>query len=300
MDFGKLTEITHINFELPEQSPANKQVLSMQSGKALSVYVGCPLWSQKEWIGKLYPSNAQTKDFLRLYAEQFNTIELNTTHYRVPDTATIEKWYTQTPEGFKFSPKFPQPISHDKKLQGTLPLVQEFCRAISSLKERLGVSFLQLPPFFELSSLPILEAFLTEFPAEIPLAIEFRHASWFKGNSFEKAALVLEKYHISTVITDVAGRRDVLHQRLTTDALLVRFVGNGLHPTDYTRIDEWIRQIGSWIEMGLKTLYFFIHEPTNILDPDLAAYFIQKINTECQLSLKIPYIRQQDIQIKLF
>ncbi|KOY84903.1 hypothetical protein AD998_00925 [bacterium 336/3] len=300
MDFGKLKDISHIDFSLPTESSENKRVLAQKYDKTLEVYVGCPIWATKEWVGKIYPSNAQSKDYLKYYAEQFNSIELNTTHYRVPDKETIEKWKEDVTEGFKFSPKFPQPISHEKKLQGVGLMVKEFCDAIAGLKEHLGVSFLQLPPFFEFKDLHILESFLNSFPKEIPLSIEFRHASWFKNDAFEKTAQILEKHHISTVITDVAGRRDVLHQRITTDTLLIRFVGNTLHPTDYTRIDTWVEQLKNWFEQGLKTLYFFVHEPDNVLAPDLSVYFIQKLNNVCKLQLKIPQIKQKDIQIKLF
>jgi len=300
MDFGKLKEIDSVDFSLPQESLENKRVLSQNSDKTVEIYVGCPIWTTKEWVGKIYPSNAQSKDYLKYYAEQFNTIELNTTHYRVPDEETIKKWKEEVTNGFKYSPKFPQPISHEKKLQGTDNLVKEFCDAIAGLEEHLGTSFLQLPPFFEFKDLYILEKFLGSFPKEIPLAIEFRHASWFKDQNFEKTAQVLEKYHTSTVITDVAGRRDVLHQRITTDTQLIRFVGNTLHTTDYTRIDAWIEQLKSWLEQGLKTLYFFVHEPDNVLAPDLSAYFIQKLNNVCKLQLKIPQIKQKDIQIKLF
>jgi uncharacterized protein YecE (DUF72 family) len=300
MDFGKLKDISNVDFSLPTESSENQRVLSKKNDKKLEVYVGCPIWATKEWVGKIYPSNAQSKDYLKHYARQFNTIELNTTHYRVPDEETIRKWKEDVTEDFKFSPKFPQPISHEKKLQGVGLLVKEFCDAISGLQKNLGVSFLQLPPFFEQKDLYILENFLKDFPKEISLAVEFRHASWFKNGCFEKAAQVLEKYQVSTVITDVAGRRDVLHQRITTDTLLIRFVGNALHPTDYTRIDAWVEQLKKWFEQGLKTLYFFVHEPDNVLAPDLSAYFIQKLNNVCKLQLKIPQIKQKNIQIRLF
>ena len=65
-----------------------------------------------------------------------------------------------------------------------------------------------------------------------------------------------------------------LHMRLTTPIAMVRFVGNGLHPTDYTRIDEWVERIVSWQKMGLREVYFFTHEPDNLLAPDIAKVFV--------------------------
>ncbi|WP_448528836.1 DUF72 domain-containing protein [Raineya sp.] len=300
MDFGKLKDISHVDFRLPPSRQANEKVLRNYPTNHLQVWAGLPVWSQKEWVGKIYPPKAQSKDFLKYYAEQFNGIELNTTHYRIPDKATIEQWKNQVSGNFRFSPKFPQPISHEKMLQNCQDLVIEFCKAISELGENLGLSFLQLPPYFELKHLPILESFLAQFPTNIPLAVEFRHASWFKGENFEKAAEILEKYNKSTVITDVAGRRDVLHQRITNSALMVRFVGNGLHPTDYSRLDEWIWQISQWQKQGLQSLYFFLHEPDNILAPEIALYFIEKLNLTCRTNLPLPKFFDKNIQMKLF
>ncbi len=300
MDFGKLSDISQVDFSLPSESKENKRILPQSPSPKPEIFVGCPVWSQKEWIGKIYPQHAQSKDFLHYYAEQFNTIELNTTHYRIPDKETIEQWQKQVGSDFRFSPKFPQPISHEKMLLNSQALVKEFCEAIRGLEEKLGVSFLQLSPYFEVKHLGNLKIFLEQFPTDIPLAIEFRHASWFKENQFERAAQVLEKHQISTVITDVAGRRDVLHQRLTTRKVLVRFVGNALHATDYTRLDAWVEQIDAWLQQGLETLYFFLHEPDNVLAPDIALYFIEKIIAKTGISLKTPIIRKPAIQMKLF
>lgn len=300
MDFGKLSDISQVDFSLPAESEANKRILPQKPANKPEIYVGCPIWSQKEWIGKIYPPNAQSKDFLRYYAEQFNAIELNTTHYRIPDKETIELWKKQVGDDFRFSPKFPQPISHEKMLLNAQNLVNEFCEAIRGLGENLGMSFLQLPPYFETKHINNLNYFLEYFPKDISLAIEFRHASWFKNKHFEQAAKILEQHQISTVITDVAGRRDVLHQRLTTPNILVRFVGNALHPTDYKRIDTWIAQIDAWLQQGLESLYFFLHEPNNILAPDIALYFVEKLMTKTGISLKTPIIKKPTIQMKLF
>jgi uncharacterized protein YecE (DUF72 family) len=300
VDFGKLSDISRVDFSLPAESKENERVLPQKPAPEPQIYVGCPIWSQKEWIGKIYPQNAQSKDFLRYYAEQFNSIELNTTHYRIPDRETILQWKSQVGADFRFAPKFPQPIAHEKMLLNAEHLVNEFCEAIRPLGENLGLSFLQLPPYFELKHLPNLEIFLQNFPKDTPLAIEFRHASWFKGNNFEKVAKILETYKISTVITDVAGRRDVLHLRLTTPKVLVRFVGNALHPTDYTRIDAWVEQIYRWLQKGLENLYFFLHEPDNILAPDIALYFVEKLIAKTGIRLKVPIIRKPTIQMKLF
>jgi len=98
----------------------------------------------------------------------------------------------------------------------------------------------------------------------------------------------MQDLNISPVITDVAGRRDVLHQRLTTDTVLIRWVGNALHSTDYERIDAWVARLETWFDAGLQQVFFFPHEPDNLLAPDIAAYFIRKINEQIGLDIHVP------------
>lgn len=165
-----------------------------------------------------------------------------------------------------------------------------FCESIIAFEQHLGVSFLQLPPYFEPKHLDKLQHFLdflaTRCP--IPLAVEFRHPLWFKDDQLEKVARLLESYHVGTVITDVAGRRDVLHSRLTTPVCVIRFVGNSLHPSDYSRVDSWVERLSQWAGEGLQAVYFFAHEPDNVLAPDLAIYFIEKLNQALQTQHSLP------------
>ena len=81
-----------------------------------------------------------------------------------------------------------------------------------------------------------------------------------------------------TVITDVAGRRDVLHMQLTTPVLMLRFVGNGLHPTDYQRSDDWIARIADWWQRGLQAAYIFIHQPVMTQVPAFTGYWARGLN----------------------
>jgi uncharacterized protein YecE (DUF72 family) len=303
MDFGKLSDITSVDFAIPADAPQTKTVLQKNARKSAepAIYVGCPIWTNKDWLGKVYPSHAKEKDFLYHYSRQFNTIELNTTHYRIPDPETIERWKAAVTSGFTFSPKFPQIISHEKQLDEAEELTLEFCEAIRGLGENLGTSFLQLAPNFSPKYFPLLEKYVKFFPKDISLAIEFRHQDWFKSSPVaDKAFDLLEQYNISTVITDVAGRRDVLHQRLTTSIAMIRFVGNGLHPTDYTRVSEWVSRCLQWIGAGLQTFYFFVHEPDNKFSPELVAYFIQQLNEKGNFTLTPPRITPQPVQGSLF
>ncbi len=274
MKFGKLDSLAGVDFQLPADPPHNAAVLGATSpARPPALYIGPTGYNMKAWVGKWYPSGAKEKDFLRYYGQQFNTIEHNTTHYRIPDAATVARWREETPADFRFCPKIPQTISHAPDMglhDGQIPF---FADMIGGLGEKMGCCFLQLPPYFSQRELPLLHRFLQAFPTTLPLAVEARHESFFQNDGASTALFqTLTDYGASTVITDVAGRRDVGHMRLTNPRVLIRFVGNGLHPTDFTRIDAWAGRLQKWFDAGLQEAYFFTHEPDNVLAPDLTAY----------------------------
>ncbi|RDC65206.1 DUF72 domain-containing protein [Adhaeribacter pallidiroseus] len=283
MDFGKVTVLEAIDFSFPVEPLANQQVLARQKTSTYlkpQAYLGCPTWTNKSWLGTYYPVGLPAKDFLRYYSQQFNTIELNTTHYRIPDEATVSKWCAAVRPDFKFCPKWPQQISHEQELQGVESATTAFCTSLRAFKENLGMSFLQLPPSFGPDKLAVLENFLTQIPREIPLAVEVRHPDWFTGEqAFADLAALLEACAVSTVITDVAGRRDVLHLRLTTNTTFVRFNGYRHDAIDYARADAWLKQLVIWLEQGLQTVYFFVHYEDILHSPKVIRYMLDKLAT---------------------
>lgn len=304
MKFGKLPDVSDIDFTLPADAAITNPVLQQYAfeQKQWNFYIGATGWSMKEWVGTVYPAGTKQRDYLRHYARQFNTIELNTTHYRIPTFSTIEKWYNESTPDFKFCPKIPQTISHSRDLGLRGEQITLFCDAATGLQEKLGCCFLQLPPYFDADKLPALDAFLQRFPKEIPLAIEVRHESWFDHpENTEKLFATLTEHQTSTVLTDVAGRRDVLHMGLTTGTAMVRFVGNGLHPSDYTRLDEWVQRITQWFEQGLSEVYFFTHEPDNVQAPEIAAYLLKSLQKDKRMQTRGPKLNENSgQQISLF
>ncbi len=305
MKFGKLTNITNINFALPNDHEKTTALLNRlpKHHHLPKVFVGCTGWSEPSWLGRVYPIGTKTNQFLTHYGKQFNTIELNTTHYRIPTLSMIENWRKSVPKDFKFCPKLPQSISHRTDLGMSSDYITMFCASVYELRDNLGCCFMQMPPYFDITRLPMLVRFLKKWSKEIPLAIEVRHESWFYNtDNFNRLFDLLEEHQISTVITDVAGRRDVLHQRLTTDTVMIRFVGNELHSTDFERIDEWVKRLKDWFENGLKQVYFFPHEPDNLLAPELVDYLVTKINRKFETTVRGPKLitPQNGQQISLF
>lgn len=302
MDFGKLQDISNVDFTLPPDNLlTTKTLASSQKTSKPTLYIGPPIWANKDWIGKIYPSNAKDSNFLYYYTRQFNTIELNVTHYQIPTLETIQRWKEAATEGFKFCPKFPQIISHDRQLIGCEALTEQFCKAILGLNEHLGMTFLQLSPYFEPKKLKILENYLKSLPKNFPISVEFRHPNWFNDTkTWTKTCEMLAEMKVGTVISDVAGRRDVLHSTLTIPNLTLRFVGNELHPTDYTRVNEWNNHLINWLENGLESAYIFVHCGENKFAPELTKYWIDQLNLQTDLDLKPPEIRPQIIQGSLF
>jgi len=305
MKFGKLPDISAVDFSLPTDAPGTKESIATSAldNQSLHFYTGCTGWGMPEWVGKVYPKGTRAKDFLYHYSRQFNTIELNTTHYRIPDHQTIKRWYDLSAADFKFCPKIPQSISHSRSLGLGGEQIPAFCEAIQGLEEKLGCCFMQLPPYFGPDKLPQLATFVSAFPNHIPLAIEVRHEAWFNDPQQAQALFdLLAEHQMAIVLTDVAGRRDVLHMRLTNSTAMVRFVGNDLVPSDYTRIDDWVDRSLQWQKAGLQEIYFFTHEPDNIKAPELADYLATHLANKDAIKTRGPvfYPSNEGEQMSLF
>ena len=129
---------------------------------------------------------------------------------------------------------------------------------------------------------------IEDFPKGVPLGIEVRNNEWFSDSKVQdEFCQLLEKNDIANIIVDTAGRRDMLHMRLTNSVAFIRYVGAN-HPSDVQRLDDWIERIKKWRKEGLEKLYFFVHQNTELESPLLATYFIEKLNKELKLDLKVP------------
>ncbi len=172
-----------------------------------------------------------------------------------------------------FCPKIYKGISHSKMGLTDKALLREWLLFLNNLSDKAGPSFLQLPPYFDYSMKGILFRFLQNWSDEFPLSLEFRHPSWFaSGHILPALVEYLQSRGIGLVITDVAGRRDVLHSSISSKFVLIRFIGNELHPTDSLRIQNWSQKLETWKEMGLEKIFFFIHQPDDILLPEAAKF----------------------------
>jgi uncharacterized protein YecE (DUF72 family) len=304
MEFGRILpeELDKVNFKLPPDKPETTALLQSAKGKGKStIFVGCAKWGRKDWVGKIYPKGTKEGDFLAHYAKHFNCIELNATFYRMPTVSQTSGWKSKVGKDFKFCPKFTDQITHLKRLKDVKGLTDQFLAGISGFGENLGPVFLMPHPGMGPKTLETMEAFIQSLPTDIDLFVELRHEQWFADpQAFQSVFNMLEKNKAGSIITDASGRRDCVHMRLTTPEAFIRFVGNGLHPTDYTRIDDWVQRIKTWMEQGIEKVYFFMHQHEEIHSPELSKYLIQQLNKHCGTTIPEPVFVEQVEQNELF
>ncbi|MFD2599576.1 DUF72 domain-containing protein [Sphingobacterium corticis] len=286
MKFGSVNDPSSIDFSLPETPKETLNLLKkQQNNEPFEAYVGCAKWNKTDLKG-FYPRG--TKDELTYYATQFNSIELNATFYNSPSKDQVKTWKNKTGNDFKFFPKIPQSISHYSRLLNTKEKVTDFVDSTVLFEEKLGMGFLQLHDNYKPKDFDRLAEWLKDFPAGYPLAVEVRNESWFADQAVaEKFYTLLEETNKTNIIVDTAGRRDMLHMRLTTPIAFIRYVGANA-PSDYSRLEDWVKRIVEWKTAGLQKLYFFIHQNIEKESPLLATHFITLINKELGLNLKLP------------
>lgn len=287
MKFGKVDNPESVDFSLPDDHPGTRTLLEKQQEKPARprLFVGCAKWNKTD-LKNFYPRG--TKDELTYYSSQFNCIELNATFYRIFPKAQFEKWRDKTPDDFMFFPKVAQNVSHWGRLKDTENVVDQVVHAFEGLEEKIGRAFLQMHNNFAPKDFDRVVKFVEYWPKRIPLAMEFRHTDWYNDKTIaEELYQLLETHGISNVVTDTAGRRDLLHMRLTTPSVFVRYTGAN-HESDYTRLDDWVDRLEKWVDLGLKEIDFFVHQNMEKESPLLAAYFIEKMNKRLNLDLRIP------------
>ncbi len=292
MEFGRVpeTELNSIHFTLPKEPVFNNAVLSGKRRKDPKVYLGCAKWGRTEWVGKIYPLKTKEKDFLDHYVKHYNSIELNATHYKVYGATGIAKWAAKAMgKDFKFCPKMYQGVTHRGSLLNKDFITSEFLRGIVAFEEHLGPVFVQVSDAFTTKRKEELFTFLRSLPTDMQFFLEVRHPDWFGKEAMRNELFeFLRSINMGIVITDTSGRRDCAHMHLTVPKAFIRYVGNSLHPTDYTRVDEWINRMQYWIENGIEELYFFMHMHDEAFSPELTVYMVDKMNAACGLDLTKP------------
>lgn len=220
-------------------------------------------WHYDHWKGPFYPERLAKKDYLRFYSERFDTVEINSSFYRLPGETALENWRSSTPPGFVFSVKASRLITHNKKLKdpgSTLPL---FLERIRILGEKLGPVLFQLPPAWNLNAGRLRE-FLEALPKGLRCAFEFRNAGWFT----EEVYSILKGHNAAFCIYGLAGVESP--RVVTADFVYVRLHGpSGAYSGSYSDEDilDWAKETAKWLGGGLDVYFYF--------DNDEAGYAVK-------------------------
>jgi uncharacterized protein YecE (DUF72 family) len=267
----------------------------------MNLYIGCPIWSFKGWIGNFYPKGTKPADFLHEYGQRLTSVEGNTTFYAVPAQKTVETWAESLPETFRFCPKVPKVISHEGRLVDNIERAREFIKMMSPLGTRLGPMFLQLPPRYTPKLLADLQAFLAAWPREIRLAVEVRHLDWFESPEREALNRLLSEYNMARVVIDTRPIRSLdgdkilegsVYQTLlaararkpnvpilperTADFIFLRYIGHPQMEQNESFLEDWAGYVSSQLSAGADA-YVFCHSPENLTAPYLCRDFHRRV-----------------------
>lgn len=163
----------------------------------MRVDVGTSGYSFPEWKGAFYPKALPAAGMLPYYAERFSTVEINNTFYRLPRESVVTEWAQAVPEGFTFSIKASQRITHHARLRDVDELMGYLLRVTTALGDRRGPTLFQLPPNMK-KDRDRLAAFLALVPRRWLAAMEFRHASWFDDDTYN----LLRAHEVALVIAE--------------------------------------------------------------------------------------------------
>jgi len=285
--FGKVENPGDLDLSLPLDHPDTKRALAdggYTEGKP-KVFIGFPKWAKTD-LKDFYPKG--TKDELAYYSTQFNAIELNAFYYRIFPEKVVQGWYDRSAPDFTFFPKVPQLISQFRRLKNCTVELDDYFRSISNFKEKLGTVFLQMNENYGPKNFEDLTHFIEQWPIDVPLSVELRHTDWYTGASIANELNdMLVQNKVCHTITDTAGRRDIIHMRLTNNQCFIRFTGAN-HPSDVDRLDEWFDRLTDWKEQGIEQINIFIHQTVEKDLQMLSARLAERINEEWGYNLTVP------------
>ena len=209
---------------------------------------------------QFYPEEFKDKSRLTYYASLFNSIEINSSFYKIPLASTVRNWATQVPEDFKFTFKLWREISHNKGLVFNPEDVHRFLQVINNIGDKKGALLVQFPPSLKVIMRPQLENLLVAISEADPekhwnVALEFRHSSWYNEDIFE----LIDHFGFEIVAHDKPGSAPGLPVSDTTFKYL-RFHGpkgdyRGTYEDDF--LYETAEQIQDWIADGKRVYAYF-------------------------------------------
>jgi uncharacterized protein YecE (DUF72 family) len=218
------------------------------------VRIGCSGWQYKDWRERFYPKGCAQRNWLEYYSRHFDTVEVNSTFYRLPRQSAVANWVRETPPGFLFTVKMSRYVTHIKRLRDLPPSIELFYSRIQPLVEstKLGPLLWQLPPDFRRDDDRLAQALEVLPPGRH--CFEFRHETWFAEPVYE----LLRRHGAALVIGDTPERPFQAHE-LTADWTFIRFHrGHRGRNSNYSEreLEEWARRIDAWARRVDVYAYF--------------------------------------------
>jgi uncharacterized protein YecE (DUF72 family) len=204
-------------------------------------HIGCSGWNYPHWREVVYPKGLPARRWLEHYATLFDTVEVNTTFYRLARPTAVARWVQDTPPEFVFAAKASRYMTHMKRLTDLEPALAKYYDAIEPLAEspKLGPVLWQFPANFHRDEDRLAGAL--EILPDGRHAFEFRHRSWFTHDVFE----LLRAYGAALAYGD-HPERPWQPLELTTDWTFVRFhYGHRGRRGNYseTELEEWASRL---------------------------------------------------------
>ena len=198
-----------------------------------SIRIGTSAFTAAGWPGTFYPKSLKATDYLSYYAEHFDTVEIDSTFYGTPRIGTVRSWDAKTPEGFLFTAKVPQEITHKKVLKDCDAEFKTFLKTMETLREKLGPLLFQFGKFDKYSFkslddfLERLIPFLQTLPKDRKFAVEIRNKNWL----VPKFADVLREHGVALAQIDQSWMPRPWEMKdqfdlITSDFTYVRWLGD--------------------------------------------------------------------------
>ncbi|MGC4789676.1 DUF72 domain-containing protein [Micromonospora sp. DT178] len=253
------------------------------------------MWTHRSWQGRYLAHPLPAHERLRAYAGWCTAVEGNTTFYATPSRETVASWAGQTDPDFRFVPKLPKVVTHERRLAGADAELRAFLDAVEPLGPRAHALWIQLPGSFGPADVPALARFLRGLPAAHRYAVEVRHPAFFAD---PRAARTLEEAlatvgaewvpfdttaFFRTPPTSDAEReawtrkpRTPLRTRALTDRPIVRYLGRDDPARTVEGWQPWLDAVTGWLREG-RSPTVFVHTPDNADAPELARRFHDEV-----------------------
>lgn len=219
------------------------------------IYLGCSGWSYNHWVGKFYRKSLRRSKWLEFYAQHFNTVEVNSTFYKLPSKSMFKSWFKRAPPNFIFTLKANRQLTHEGALDDPKKkrLIAYFYSLADNLGEKLGCILFQFPPSAK-KDVKVLRGFINNLDEARKNVIEFRHKSWYSKKVYE----VLHEARIGYCI--VSAPRLPTQLKLTADYAYIRWHGvKNWYRYNYSKaeLEDWARVIRKKLKQAKQIYGYF-------------------------------------------